>query len=76
MHALVAYPSINTVFSLPHNSTNMDPIDEAIEEIESLEPCETFSYAKIAKKYGVVRTTLMRRHKGITASRTTRISNT
>ena len=54
----------------------MDPIDEAIEAIESLEPCETFSYTKIAKKYGVVRTTLMRRHKGITASRTTRISNT
>jgi Tc5 transposase DNA-binding domain/DDE superfamily endonuclease len=54
----------------------MDPIDEAIEEIESLEPCETFSYMAIAKKYGVVRTTLMRRHKGITASRTTRISNT
>jgi hypothetical protein len=68
MHTLVAYPSINQPSSLTHNSINMNPMDKAIEEIESLEEGETFRYAKIAKKYGVVRTTLMRRHKGITAS--------
>jgi hypothetical protein len=76
MHALAAYPSINSVSSLSHISTNMDPINGAIEEIESLRPCKTFSYATMARKYGVVRTTLMCRHKGITASRTTRISHT
>src|SRR5689334_23130780 len=75
MHALVAYPSINPLSSLTLNTTNMSPIDKAIEEIESLGPCEPFSYAKIAKKYGVVRTTLMRRPKGITASPTTQASN-
>ncbi|PVH91192.1 hypothetical protein DM02DRAFT_477256, partial [Periconia macrospinosa] len=47
----------------------MGPIDKAIEEIESLGQGKTFCYATIAKKHGVVRTTLMRRHKGITASR-------
>ncbi|KAF1970039.1 hypothetical protein BU23DRAFT_650866 [Bimuria novae-zelandiae CBS 107.79] len=76
MHALVLYPSINTIFSLPHNLTDIDPINEVIKEIKSLELCKTFSYATITKKYSVIRTTLMRRHKGIIASRTTRISNT
>jgi hypothetical protein len=75
MHALVAYPSINPLSSLTLNTTNMSPIDKAIEEIESLGPCKTFLYAKIAKKYCVVCTTLMRRHKGITASPTTQASN-
>jgi hypothetical protein len=32
----------------------MDPINAAIEEIESLGPGKTFSYQNIAKKYGVV----------------------
>ena len=44
----------------------MDPIQEAIEEIESREPGDEFSYQAIAKKYGVGRMTLMRRHKGET----------
>ncbi|KAF1975616.1 hypothetical protein BU23DRAFT_458593 [Bimuria novae-zelandiae CBS 107.79] len=76
MHALVLYPSINTIFSLPHNLTNIDLINKAIKEIKSLELCKTFFYAIIIKKYGVIRKTLMRRHKGIIALRTTRISNT
>ncbi|KAG9188376.1 hypothetical protein G6011_02299 [Alternaria panax] len=42
----------------------MDPIQEAIAEIESREPGDEFSYQAIAKKYSVPRTTLMRRHKG------------
>ena len=41
----------------------MDPIQEAIAEIESREPGDKFSYQQIAKKYGVNRVTLMRRHK-------------
>ncbi|KAH8626107.1 hypothetical protein IG631_19986 [Alternaria alternata] len=44
----------------------MDPIQEAIKEIESREPGDEFSYQAIAKKYGVGRMTLMRRHKGET----------
>ena len=44
----------------------MDPIQEAIAEIESPEPGDKFSYQQIAKKYGVNRVTLARRHKGET----------
>ena len=44
----------------------MDPIQEAIAEIESREPGDKFSYQQIAKKYGVNRVTLARRHKGET----------
>lgn len=40
----------------------MDPIDAAIEEIESLTPGDKYSYRKIAEKYSVERTTLARRH--------------
>jgi hypothetical protein len=46
----------------------MDPIQAAIEDIENLEPGEQFSYTKIAAKYGVVRSTLTRRHQGQTSS--------
>jgi hypothetical protein len=41
----------------------MDPIQEAIKEIESRDLGEQFSYQQIAKKYSVPQTTLMRRHK-------------
>ncbi|KAG9191609.1 hypothetical protein G6011_01526 [Alternaria panax] len=44
----------------------MDPIQEAIAEIESREPGDKFSYQQIAKKHGVNRVTLARRHKGET----------
>ena len=47
----------------------MDPIEAAIEAIESLKPREHFTYSQIAKMFGVVRTTLSRRHKGICQSR-------
>ena len=47
----------------------MDPIQAAIDAIESRESGETFSYTKIATKYGVDRSTLSRRHRGVTASR-------
>jgi transcriptional regulator with XRE-family HTH domain len=54
----------------------MDRIDEAIEEINSLRPGKSFSYRQIAKKYGVVRSTLTRRHQGQTVPRKTKILNT
>jgi len=44
----------------------MAPIDEAIEYLESLRPGEEFSYTEVAHKYGVVRSTLSRRHRGVT----------
>ena len=46
----------------------MDPILAAIEAIESQEPGEKFSYRQVAKKFGVDRTTLSRRHQGKTRS--------
>ena len=49
----------------------MDPIQEAIEDLESREPGEEKSYTKVAKKHGVSRTTLARRHKGIQETRAT-----
>jgi transposase-like protein len=46
----------------------MAPINDAIEEIESLEPGEKWSYRKIAKKHGVGHETLRRQHQGISLS--------
>jgi transposase len=40
----------------------MDPIEAAITAIESRESGETFSYRQIAKEFGVVVSTLTRRH--------------
>jgi hypothetical protein len=47
----------------------MDPIQKAIEEIESREPGDDFSYNKVAAKYGVERSTLARRHQGLSTTR-------
>ncbi|OAG05784.1 uncharacterized protein CC84DRAFT_1205492 [Paraphaeosphaeria sporulosa] len=47
----------------------MDPIQAAINDIESLQPGESFSYSQMARKHHVVRSTLSRRHQGITQSR-------
>jgi len=44
----------------------MAPIDEALADLESQ---ETVNYTATAKKYGVCRTTLSRRHRGKTVSR-------
>jgi transposase len=45
------------------NSMDLDPINAAIAAIESRELGESFSYREIAEKFGVVRSTLTRRHK-------------
>jgi hypothetical protein len=47
----------------------MNSIEAAIEAIESREPGASFSYRKVAKRFGVSRATLSRRHQGITQSR-------
>jgi len=57
--------------STRRNSVKMGAIEEAFEEIESLEPGEKFSYQAIANKYGVHRVTLSRRHQGLQAPRDT-----
>jgi hypothetical protein len=44
----------------------MDPIEKAIEEIESREEGAYFSYREVAKRYNISRATLMRRHRGQT----------
>lgn len=47
----------------------MEGIDAALAEIDSLDPGEQFSYVQIAKKHGVNRTTLARRHQRVQVSR-------
>jgi hypothetical protein len=47
----------------------MDPIQKAIEEIESREPGAYFSYSQVAKRYNIDRRTLARRHQGQTQPR-------
>jgi hypothetical protein len=37
----------------------MDPINEAIEYLDSLEPGASFYWTEVAEKFGVVRSTLM-----------------
>jgi predicted HicB family RNase H-like nuclease len=46
----------------------MNPIDAAIEMIESREPGASSSYRAVAKQFKVDRTTLSQRHKGIARS--------
>ena len=41
----------------------------ALTEIAQLSPCEKIPYTRIAKKHGVVRSTLTRRHQGNTRPR-------
>ncbi|KAH3991532.1 hypothetical protein HBI56_220310 [Parastagonospora nodorum] len=43
----------------------MDPIQAAIEAIDSREPGENFTYSEVARQYNVHRVTLSRRHKGL-----------
>ena len=45
----------------------MAPIDDALAAIESLKPGEQLVYQKIADQFGVDRSTLARRHRGVQA---------
>jgi AraC-like DNA-binding protein len=58
----------NTPTSARRISNNMNPIDAAIDAIESREPGANLSYREVAKQSGVDRTTLSRRHQGRTQS--------
>jgi hypothetical protein len=53
----------------------MSSIEAALAAIESLKPGEKPNYTKIANKYGCSRTTLARRHQGVSASRTIKAEN-
>jgi transposase-like protein len=53
----------------------MEPIEAALAAIESLEPGEKPNYTQIARDYGVVRSTLTRRHQRVSASRDTKAQN-
>jgi AraC-like DNA-binding protein len=58
-------------FTLPstyHSSTKMDPIQAAIDAIESRAPDASFSYRKVAAEFKISRATLARRHQGLTGS--------
>ena len=46
----------------------MDPIQAAIEAIDSREPGEHFTYKEYAEKFNIDRSTLSRRHRGQTSS--------
>ncbi|KAL6702397.1 hypothetical protein ACN47E_002190 [Coniothyrium glycines] len=47
----------------------MNPIQEAIEEIESRKPGDNFTYAEVARRYNINERTLARRHQGVTGPR-------
>lgn len=65
----------NTKTSTARNSINMDSIEAALAAIESLKPGEKLVYAQIARTYGVEPTTLARRHKGASTSRSLEAQN-
>jgi transposase-like protein len=56
----------DTILSTTYNSTNMAAIDEAIEELNLHEYTGKIPYQAVARKYGVVDTTLRRRHRAET----------
>ncbi|KAI9046208.1 transposase [Aspergillus affinis] len=53
----------------------MGSIEAALTEIQSLKPGERLNYNKIAKKHGVHRSTLSRRHHGLQGSRQDQYEN-
>ena len=53
----------------------MSPIEAALAAIEALEPGEKLVYAEIARKYGVLTSTLSQRHRGVSSSRATKAQN-
>jgi hypothetical protein len=65
-----APPTKTPLPSTPPTAANMGSIEAALAAIESLSSRELINYSKIAKEYGVVRSTLERRHRAKTQSRT------
>ena len=62
----MSHPNIKTPQpsqpSRRHNSTNMDPIRKAIEDVELCEDSTSLSHREVAKRRGCDRTTLSQRH--------------
>jgi hypothetical protein len=56
-------------YSINHKSTNMGSIEEALAALDLLEPGERPNYTEVAKTYGVHRSTLSQRHRGVQQSR-------
>lgn len=50
-------------------AVDMAPIDLALEYLQSLDPEEKINYTQIAKKFGVDRSTLSRRHRQVNGSK-------
>ena len=73
-HAMHA-PLCNITTLTRRNSTNMDPIKAAIEAIKLRKLGEDFTYTEYAVKFSVDRSTLSRRHRRVTESRTTQYNN-
>lgn len=67
MHANTQTPLI----SQRDNSTTIASINKALKYLKSLSPREDFEYTKVAAKFGVDRSTLSRRHRGLTQPRAT-----
>jgi hypothetical protein len=59
--------------STRRNSTEMSPIEAAIEAIESLKPEEQLSYTKVASQFSADRSMLSQRHKAIQVLRSTAV---
>jgi hypothetical protein len=57
---------------MQYNSINMNPIQAAIEELESHELGNRLSYTKLAAKYNINWSTLSQRHQGLQARTTPR----
>jgi hypothetical protein len=56
-------------YSTNHKSTNMGSIEEALAALDLLEPGERPNYTEVAKTYGVHRSTLSKRYRGVQQSR-------
>jgi hypothetical protein len=61
--------------STRHNSTNMDPIQAAIEAYEAQGPEGQYSVQEVANQHGVWRSTMQRRMDGQSVPRSDYISN-
>ena len=71
MHANTRTPTFPST-PTRDNSTTMANIEKAIEDLKSHESGPRFPYTKYAAKWGVDRSTLSRRHRGVTGPREAR----
>jgi hypothetical protein len=69
LHAKTRTPNFART-STRHNSITMEVIDKVIEDLESQESGPQYPYQKYATKWGVDRSTLSRRHRGVSRSMT------